>query len=997
MLPPDALVTILNKRFQLAAFRPGQLEIIQSLLDRQDVLCIMPTGYGKSLCYQLTALLLDGVTVVVSPLVALMKDQVDSLVAKGFTEATFINSSISVDEQQQRLELLKQGIFKLVYISPERFRSRAFLSALKQVAISLFVIDEAHCISQWGHDFRPDYLALDSAISILGQPQIAAFTATATAEVRQDIKRALARPTVKEFVYSIGRGNLEFFVFPVSGDEDKLLWIKHLITSIGGKGIVYAGRRRDCEQINAFLTTVGVNSEFFHAGREERVKKGIQERFMNDHHAQALDVIVATNAFGLGVDKTNIRFVIHSAIPGSVEEYFQEAGRAGRDEQRSFCILLYSYDDRSLQEWFIENSLVDREELILIYQKIDAFPNVDDYRVAAYDELYWQLRLDETRIRVGISHLERLGLIQRLPDVEPQVILQLAADATEAAVGHLLEASHREKRRLLQTLLDHARTNPLLELIPFCRQHHFAPLSVVNMLYDLEFEKALALRHGKRGLLVKIIQPLSRLKRLSLAELGLEEYRRHRYRQLEQMLQYAEASTCRLRFIRNYFGEQVTEDCGRCDNCRQQKAQPAASRQVTAPAGTSQPPPTRRRVDFFDAEFLEAILLWTVREAKGYAGKVMIADIVKGSHAKSIIDCHYDKLPTYGKLSFFRKEPLVDAIKTLILKGWVSEKRTASFDYPTLSISGAGLARLRAWEEKNRSFSWPTFPETLTEEEAMIYQRLKKYRLQVADREHLLPYQVLRDTTLKEIAIMKPATLTELAFIRGFSQTRIDKYGRDIVQAVAAHLTASEKKRERFSERDVLAVKNFLLGKLCHILPGNFDLGYALANHTSIKEGKRQYTEFGRLVYEFKYQGQKSLLGRLASELIKFLEENEDYKKVDMMIPVPSTRADREYDPVLTLTRELNRRVGIPLQEKVLIKTRKTLPQKELINKTQKRLNVKGAFQIAAGISLVGKSVLLIDDLYDSGATLDECTQVLRAAGVRKVLALTLTRTMHGA
>ena len=288
MSKTDNLLNLLQNKFQLQEFRSGQLEVIQAILARQDVLCIMPTGYGKSLCYQLSSLLLDGVTVVVSPLVALMKDQVDSLHARGFKEATFINSSVTIEEQRVRLQALKTGQFRLVYISPERFRSRAFLLTLKAIQIALFVVDESHCISQWGHDFRPDYLALKAAIATLGKPQVAAFTATATPEVRRDIKQQLGIIAAQEFLHSIGRESLEFFVFPVTGDEDKLLWIQHLVKSIGGKGIIYVGKRRDCEYISNFLDAIGIRAEYFHAKREEHEKKSIQERFMDDNHPQSL-------------------------------------------------------------------------------------------------------------------------------------------------------------------------------------------------------------------------------------------------------------------------------------------------------------------------------------------------------------------------------------------------------------------------------------------------------------------------------------------------------------------------------------------------------------------------------------------------------------------------------------------------------------------------------------------------------------------------------------
>ncbi|MDZ7356505.1 MAG: RecQ family ATP-dependent DNA helicase, partial [candidate division KSB1 bacterium] len=576
----SSLLSLLKQKFQVDSFRPGQLEVIKAILSGKNVLCIMPTGYGKSLCYQLSSLLLDGVTIVVSPLVALMKDQVDSLHAHGFSEATFINSSISIEEQQSRLKALTEKKYKLVYISPERFRSRAFLLALKAVRISLFVVDESHCISQWGHDFRPDYLSLKDAIILLGRPPVAAFTATATPEVRKDIINQLDISSAFEFLFGINRPNLEFFVFPVAGDEDKLLWIQHLVKSIAGKGIVYAGRRRDCELICSFLQFIGHRAEYFHAGRNESDKKSIQERFMNDAHPEALDLIIATSAFGLGIDKANIRFVIHSAIPGSLEEYFQEAGRGGRDGKRTFCILLYSYDDRSLQEWFIENTLTNRTDLINIFETIRKFPSLGHYRVIPLDDLYWRLKMDEIKIRVGISHLERLGYIKRFPDVDTKMHLSFVNCVEPKAI--MIEELHRGKKRLLAAIKEHVHSSAQLELVEFCLKHHFEPLSVIEMLYDLEFAGIIRFRRSQRALLLRL-EPISRsLENIPDNQLGLEEFRQHKYDKLDSMLHYADSDICRERYIRNYFGEQAIDDCGRCDNCRAKKQQKSSQKKAPA-------------------------------------------------------------------------------------------------------------------------------------------------------------------------------------------------------------------------------------------------------------------------------------------------------------------------------------------------------------------------------------------------------------------------------
>ncbi len=991
MSKPNSLLHLLREKFQLQDFRPGQHEVIRTILEGQDVLCIMPTGYGKSLCYQLPALLLDGVTVVVSPLVALMKDQVDSLHTKGFSEATFINSSVTIEEQRARLQTLKAGEFKLVYISPERFRSRAFLLTLKAIQIALFVVDESHCISQWGHDFRPDYLALKDAIATLGHPQVAAFTATATPEVRNDIKQQLDIISAQEFLHSIGRESLEFFVFPVSGDEDKLLWIQHLVKSIGGKGIIYAGKRRDCEYISNFLGAIGVRAEYFHAKRQEHEKKSIQERFMDDTHPQVLDVIAATNAFGLGVDKANIRYVIHSAITGTVEEYFQEAGRAGRDGLRAFCILLYSYDDRSLQEWFIENSLVDQYELIRIYETMKSFPSIGNFRVIAYDDLYWRLRLDETKIRVGISHLERLNLIRRFPDVDSQIHLKLIQDVGHPSIEN--PSFHAGKKRMIGAILEQALGGDRLELVNFCLKHHFEPLSVIEMLYDLEFEGTIRFHRGQRAMLMRLEQGVRSLQNMTPTEIGFEEYRQHKYEKLDKMLQYAESSTCRVRYIREYFGERVTDDCGRCDNCRARKrwqlSKKPEPKEIKAEVTASE------KVDYFNDELLNIAILLTVKGVQGHAGKNTVADILKGSKAKTVLNWSFDKLPTYNKLPYFRKEALVETIKMLILKGLILERRTADFDYPLVNLSEQGEKTLSEWRLKGGALSWLPEPPVLSVGDKKIFQSLKKFRLAAADNERVLPFQVLHDSMLREIAIMKPKNLSQLAFIRGLSPNKINKYGAEIMRVLSIHFSASETGMERFKVQDIQTVKKFIHGKLSHALIGEFDVGYALANHTVIQEGVRQYTPLGQMVYEFKYQRRKSHVDALVAEMVKFLEEANDYQRIDLVVAVPCTLEDREYDPVGYLITELSKRIELPFGKEILIKTRPTRPQKELVNITQKTVNVKGAFKVGNHDKIRGKNILLIDDLYDSGATLNECTRVLKSAGAREVLVLTLTRTMH--
>jgi ATP-dependent DNA helicase RecQ len=402
-----SLLPALTRHFGFSAFRPGQQEALDHVLAGHDTLVVMPTGSGKSLIYQLAALELPGLTLVVSPLVALMKDQADSLARRGLP-ATFINSSLDPAEQSRRLRDLAEGACKIVLVAPERFRSRAFRQALARVPLSLLAVDEAHCLSQWGHDFRPDYLQLAQARQDFNAPVTLALTATATPKVQDDILRLLGLRDARRLITGFNRPNLTFEVIPVYQSRDKLKHLRRLLGELPaaeGGGIIYAGTRKDAEEVAAFVRQdLKRAAEHYHGALEAAERTRVQEAFM----AGDLPLVVATNAFGMGIDRADVRFVLHYSVPGTLEAYYQEAGRAGRDGEPARAILLYAAADLGLQRFFIDNAAPAAEELRAVHAFAGSPAAASGFRM---DDLQAATGLNQVKARVALEQLETGGAL----------------------------------------------------------------------------------------------------------------------------------------------------------------------------------------------------------------------------------------------------------------------------------------------------------------------------------------------------------------------------------------------------------------------------------------------------------------------------------------------------------------------------------------------------------------------------------------------------------
>jgi ATP-dependent DNA helicase RecQ len=554
----------LREHFGYPAFRPGQEAAVESVLAARDTLVVLPTGGGKSLCYQVPALMLPKLTVVISPLISLMKDQVDALEARGLP-ATFVNSTLSPSQVSDRLSRAVRGDVKLLYVAPERFDFGTTAERLRDAGVSLLAVDEAHCISEWGHDFRPSYLRIASVRERLGWPPTVALTATATPHVRTDIVTQLKLDNPTTIITGFDRKNLSYHVVPTKTDRDKDDALVHLLRANEGLAVVYASTRRAVERIAMLLERARIPAAAYHAGLDDEHRHRVQDAFMREE----VRAIVATNAFGMGIDKPNVRLVIHHAMPGTLEAYYQEAGRAGRDGLAAACYLLHAFPDRFMHEFFIKGAYPERPLVEEVYEVLRRNADKSGGVSLSPDDIATRLKskASDRDVESALRILKQGGAysVEQEGSARVEVRLLATPERIKREFGGQDSLELGLLRAMWRIAGDALNDGAAIDLsgLPSGLGGSSSMLRLLDSLQSRQFVQWK--RAGAGASLTAAKKPLTAFK---IDWTTIDRRRRADMQKLESMQQYAYTKGCRRGFVLRYFGDPAARtSCGGCDNC----------------------------------------------------------------------------------------------------------------------------------------------------------------------------------------------------------------------------------------------------------------------------------------------------------------------------------------------------------------------------------------------------------------------------------------------